>query len=255
MQMDERPRERKASAVAARAVLPPPAEKQKPAFVRRIFGEIAPRYEAMNRLISFGQVVRWRRTLLHRCRIPAKARVLDVGTGTGALAYEIAHRHAGAEVWGCDVADPMLEVGRRHHRHERVHLLHGDALALPFSDATFDVVTSAFVMRNVGDLRAALAEQVRVTRPGGRIACLEICPPGKRNFTTPLFHFHFFHVVPCLGHLLTGSRDAYRYLPHSTLAFPAPPLLAEMMREVGLRDVTYERCGFGTIAIHVGTVA
>ena len=248
MEVDERPGESTAT-----AVLPPLEEK--PAYVRKIFCEIAPQYEAMNRLISLGQVVRWRRTLLHQCRIGPRARVLDVGTGTGALAYEIAHRHPDAEVWGCDVADPMLEVGRSHNRGERVHLLHGDALALPFPDDTFDTVTSAFVMRNVGDLSLALAEQVRVTRPGGRVACLEICPPDRHNLAAPLFHFHFFRVVPCLGRLITGSRDAYRYLPHSTLAFPSPARLARAMREAGLKEVTYRLCTFGTVAVHVGTVA
>ena len=253
MEVDERPGEWTATAVAAQTVLPPLEEK--PAYVRKIFCEIAPQYEAMNRLISLGQVVRWRRTLLRRCRIGTDARVLDVGTGTGALAYEIAHRHPDAEVWGCDVADPMLEVGRNHNRGERVHLLHGDAMALPFADDTFDTVTSAFVMRNVGDLGLALREQVRVTLPGGRVACLEICPPAARNLAAPFFHFHFFRVVPCLGRMITGSPDAYRYLPHSTLAFLSPPRLAEAMREAGLRDVTYERCTFGVVAVHVGTVA
>jgi len=253
MEVDEHPGKRMAPVGTARGVLPPPEEKA--AYVRDLFSEIAPRYEVMNRLISLGQVVRWRRTLLRRCRIGANAKVLDVGTGTGALAYEIAHRHPDAEVWGCDVAGPMLEVGRKNSRGERVHLQEGDALALPFSDNTFDAVTSAFVMRNVDDLPLALAEQVRVTRPGGRVACLEICPPGKRSLTAPLFHFHFFHVVPFLGRLITGSRNAYRYLPHSTLAFLSPPRLAEAMGEAGLRDVTYVRCTFGAVAIHVGTVA
>ncbi len=253
MEVDERPGERKTTAVTAQGVLPPLEEKA--TYVHDLFSEIAPRYDLMNRLISLGQVVRWRRALLRRCQIGPEARVLDVGTGTGALAYEIAHRHPDAEVWGCDVADPMLEVGRNHRRGERVHLLHGDAVDLPFSDDTFDTVTSAFVMRNVDDLSLALAEQVRVTRPGGRVACLEICPPGKRSLTAPLFHFHFFHVVPFLGRLVTGSRDAYRYLPHSTLAFLSPSRLAEVMREVGLRDVSYERYTFGVVAAHIGTVA
>ncbi len=252
MEVDERPGKETATVVTAGGVLPPPEEKA--AYVRDLFSEIAPRYEAMNRLISLGQVTRWRRILLRRCGIGANARVLDVGTGTGALAYEIAHHHPDAEVWGCDVAGPMLEVGRKNRRGERVHLQEGDALALPFADDTFDAVTSAFVMRNVDDLSLALREQVRVTRPGGRVACLEICPPGKRSLTAPLFHFHFFHVVPWLGRLITGSRNAYRYLPHSTLAFPPPARLAEAMGEAGLRDVTYERYTFGTVAIHVGTV-
>lgn len=253
MEVDERSGMQTATVVTAGGVLPPPEEKA--AYVRDLFSEIAPRYELMNRLISLGQVTRWRRILLRRCRIGANAKVLDVGTGTGALAYEIARRHPDAEVWGCDVAGPMLEVGRKNRRGERVHLQEGDALALPFSDDTFDAVTSAFVMRNVDDLSLALREQVRVTRPGGCVACLEICPPGKRSLIAPLFHLHFFHVVPWLGRLITGSRHAYRYLPHSTLAFLSPPQLADAMREAGLRDVTYEPYTFGAVAIHIGTVA
>ncbi|RMF84536.1 MAG: ubiquinone/menaquinone biosynthesis methyltransferase [Nitrospirae bacterium] len=227
----------------------------KPAFVHRIFCEIAPRYELVSRLISLGQIDLWRRELIRRAAIPPKARVLDVGTGTGAIARAIARHHPDAEVTGCDVAEPMLAVARaRNPEPRRIRFVHGDALALPFPDHSFDVVTSAFLLRNVADLHRALREQVRVARPGGRVACLDICPPG-RGLAGALFYPYFFRLVPFLGRLLTPSRDAYRYLPSSTLSFPPPEALAEALGEAGLTRVDYVRCTFGIVAVHVGEVA
>jgi len=126
-----------------------------------------------------------------------------------------------------------------------------DALALPFPDSSFDAVCSGFMMRNVTDIRAAFAEQTRVVRPGGRVVCLEITRPGQPVLRA-LFDLYLFGFVPLIGGLISGRRDAYTYLPHSTLPFPRPPALARIMESVGLRDVRYQTAMLGTVAIHWG---
>ena len=132
------------------------------------------------------------------------------------------------------------------------HWTAADTLRLPFPDATFDAVTSGFLMRNVIDVAGALREQARVTRPGGRVVILESSPP-KDNLLKPFIKIHLNHVIPTLGRLVAGESDAYRYLPDSTQAFQGPEQLAEAMRAAGLADVGYQLFMFGTIGIHVGT--
>jgi demethylmenaquinone methyltransferase/2-methoxy-6-polyprenyl-1,4-benzoquinol methylase len=123
---------------------------------------------------------------------------------------------------------------------------------LPFSDNSFDAACSGFMMRNVTDIRAVFAEQARVVRPGGRVVCLEITRSGLPVFSK-LFDLYFFWLVPLVGGLISGQREAYTYLPHSTLAFTRLPELARTMESVGLQDVRYRTAMLGTVAIHWGT--
>ncbi len=228
------------------SVLPPSAEKR--SYVRRMFTAIAPRYDLMNRLMTFGRDQVWRRTVVRLCALPSGGRLLDVATGTGDIAYEALQRDPTVRPVGLDLTREMMLYGRD----KGIPFTEGDALALPFADATFDAACSGFMMRNVTDVRAAFAEQARVVRPGGRVVCLEITRPAWPPFRV-LFDLYFFRFVPLVGGLISGRRDAYTYLPHSTLAFPRPPELARVMASAGLRDVRYRTAMLGTVALHWGT--
>jgi demethylmenaquinone methyltransferase/2-methoxy-6-polyprenyl-1,4-benzoquinol methylase len=246
-----------------------PSPEEKAAYVNRMFAEIAPRYDLMNRLMTGGQDVAWRRELIGLCDLPPHGSLLDVGTGTGDIAKEALRQHPGITAIGCDFTFEMMAVGSRNSelgmRNEvsdtpipqsairNPHFCQGDALHLPFPDNHFDAVTSGFLLRNVTDLDAALAEQVRVTKPGGRVICLETAPPSQ-VMLGPAVRFYMFRVLPVLGKLVSPRGSAYQYLPNSTRAFPEPDVLALKMERAGLKNVFYRRKMLGTVAIHVGTV-
>ncbi len=234
----------------AMSILPPPQEK--PQYVNRMFAAVAPTYDLLNRLITGWQDVRWRREVIALCDLPPHGRFLDVGTGTGDLAAEAVRRHPSVTAVGCDFTYEMMAHGR-HKASGRIHFVQGDALDLPFPDATFDAVASGFLLRNVADVDRALREQVRVTKPGGRVVCLETTPP-ESALLEPLVRFHLLAVIPALGRLLSPAGDAYTYLPQSTVHFLKPQELAHRMERAGLAHVFFQRRMFGTVAIHVGMV-
>lgn len=221
--------------------------------VREMFARIVPRYDLLNRLMTAGQDVAWRRRTALAAQ-PHGARALDLATGTGDLALEL--RWQGARrVVAADYCKPMLEAARgklRRRGAEEIDLVLADALALPFADASFDCVTSGFLLRNVADLPLCLREMQRVLRPGGRAAVLELTPilPGPLY---PPVTAYLHQLVPRLGGLLSGHADAYRYLAASVRSFPDADHLAAMFREAGFTEVTYHRLGLGSAAIHVAT--
>ena len=217
-----------------------------------MFTDIAPRYDLMNRLMTLGRDQVWRRTVVRLCNLPAGGRLLDVATGTGDIAYEARRRDASVQAVGVDLTREMMLAGQGKHPGLSFPFAEGDALALPFADGRFDAACSGFMMRNVVDIRAAFAEQARAVKPGGRVVCLEITLPRTPIFGQ-IFRFYFFKVVPVVGGLISGRREAYTYLPHSALAFPRPPELARIMESVGLRDVRYRLAMLGTVAVHWGT--
>jgi demethylmenaquinone methyltransferase/2-methoxy-6-polyprenyl-1,4-benzoquinol methylase len=236
-------------------ILPPIEEKR--SYVQQMFTDIAPRYDLMNRLMTLGQDRAWRRTVVDLCNLPRYGRLLDVATGTGDIGYEALKRDLSLDVVGVDLTREMMARGLGKAGGLSFPFGTADALALPFADSSFDAATSGFMMRNVVDIRLAFAEQVRVVKPGGRVVCLEITLPRAPVFG-PLFRFYFFKIVPFIGGMITGQRQAYTYLPHSAVKFPQPPELASIMRSVGLRDVSYRLAmpgiaGIGTVAIHWGT--
>ncbi|MDT8305033.1 MAG: ubiquinone/menaquinone biosynthesis methyltransferase [Anaerolineae bacterium] len=221
-------------------------------YVQEMFARIAGRYDLMNRLMTFGQDVRWRRHVIGQSALPAGGWLLDIATGTGDIAAEAVRQLPGVTAVAADFTVEMMQAGRQAYPARRVlHWVGADTLALPFANHQFDAVTSGFLMRNVIDVPGALCEQVRVTRPGGRVVILESSPP-KRNLLRPFIQLHLGLVIPALGRLITGDADAYRYLPATTERFQAPEALAAAMRAAGLVEVSYRLFMFGTIAVHVG---
>ncbi len=220
-------------------------------YVREMFDRIAPRYDFMNRLITAGQDVRWRRLLLKKTALPARGRLLDLGTGTGDIPLAALRAHPGLSSVGADFSEGMLRAGRARAGHYEVLWLSADMIDLPFPPGIFDAVTSAFAMRNVVDLERAFGEQHRVLRPGGKVFCLDTTPPGY-SLLRPVVQFYLHRVIPFLGGLIAGHREAYTYLPVSTENFLEPEVLAKSMCSVGFRDVAFRRMMFGTIALHWG---
>jgi demethylmenaquinone methyltransferase/2-methoxy-6-polyprenyl-1,4-benzoquinol methylase len=181
--------------------------------------------------------------------------VLDLATGTADLVVAARTLDPRRVVIGADFALGMLDEGRRKLRAHgmRAALAAADALALPFADGAFASVVSAFLVRNLVDLGAGLGEMRRVTRPGGRVITLDIVKLA-RPLRGALFGLYFHRVVPAIGALVAGDREAYTYLPDSVERFLTAPALADAMREAGLRDVRYRTFGLGSVALHVGVV-
>ena len=215
--------------------------------VRRMFDRIAPVYDAMNRVMTAGLDRRWRAITLD-ATVRGGDRVLDACCGTGDLA--IGARKRGAEVTGLDFSPKMLERARR--KDGGIEWVQGDALALPFEDASFDAATVGFGVRNVADLETGLRELRRVLRPGGRLGILEITTP--RGVLAPFYRLWFDRVVPLLGKVLPGGA-AYTYLPASVRRFPAPESLAALLERTGFGNVQYRLFAGGIVALHTGEAA
>jgi demethylmenaquinone methyltransferase/2-methoxy-6-polyprenyl-1,4-benzoquinol methylase len=205
--------------------------------------------------MTFGLDQGWRREVVHLVAPPVGGATLDVGTGTGDFLPELAAWTRTGLAVGVDFTVPMMTAGWPKLAPlgtARAAFVGGDALRLPFPDASFDAITTGFVMRNVTSIEQAFAEMFRVARRGAAMACLEVARP--RSPLVRLGHRIYFEgVVPWIGQLLGGDRRAYTYLPQSARAFPSPERLAEMMRSVGWCHVSYRLVGLGAAAIHVGT--
>jgi demethylmenaquinone methyltransferase/2-methoxy-6-polyprenyl-1,4-benzoquinol methylase len=218
-----------------------------------MFDQIARRYDLLNRIISLGLDQRWRRKTVRALEIREGERVLDLATGTADLALLVARLHPSVSVVGLDPSRKMLEVAERKvaaaDSKDRISLIEGDAQALPFPDRHFDRICMGFGIRNVPDRRKALREMARVTRPGGRIAILELAEP-QRGLLASAARFHVHSVVPWLGSLLSGSRE-YRYLQRSIAAFPSAAEFADTMRASGLDVLACEPLTFGVATLYV----
>ncbi|HEY1554987.1 MAG TPA: bifunctional demethylmenaquinone methyltransferase/2-methoxy-6-polyprenyl-1,4-benzoquinol methylase UbiE [Kofleriaceae bacterium] len=222
-----------------------------------MFDRIAPRYDLVNRVLSLGMDQRWRRRTVRALALTDHARVLDVATGTGDLAVEIARAHPAATVIGLDPSAGMLAIARtkleRRGLADRVELVVGDACALPQRNCAVDAATIAFGIRNVPDRPAALRELARVVRPGGRIAVLELGEP-RRGLLGSLARLHSHWIVPRVGGWLGGTRE-YRYLQTSVAAFPPAAEFAAMMRLSGLTVIEMTPLAFGACTLYVATPA
>ncbi|MBM4423460.1 MAG: ubiquinone/menaquinone biosynthesis methyltransferase [Chloroflexi bacterium] len=227
------------------------AGAERAAYVQTMFARIASRYDLMNRLMTGGQDVRWRKEVIRLAHLPPNGKLLDLGTGTGDLAAEALRQNPTVIPVGGDFTLEMMRVGKTDPARRPLRFTASDALDLPFPDSTFDAVTSGYLMRNVIDVSRAWAEQCRVLKPGGRVVCLDTTPP-PRNFLYPFIHFHLHAVIPAMGRLIAGSSDAYTYLPDSTENFLPAEQLAGRMKQAGFKNVRYRRLMFGTMAIHWG---
>ena len=225
-------------------------------YVRAMFTQIAFRYDFMNRLMTAGQDVHWRREVIHRAALPPGAHLLDLGAGTGDLSREALRQHPGSRVVAADFTLEMMRVGKsRDDRHiskgSGFDWSSADALHLPFPESTFDAVVSGFLLRNVSDVRRCFSEQYRVLKPEGRIVVLDTTPPPD-TWQAPLIRLYLDKAIPLLGSLLTGQGEAYTYLPNSTENFLEAERLAARMQAAGFRNVAFRRLMFATVAIHWG---
>ena len=230
-------------------------EQEAAQWVRGMFGRVAHRYDLANHVLSFNIDRYWRRHTVARVREVLRrprAVVLDICCGTGDLVTAL-ERERGAPVLGSDFCHPMLvsasaKIARRRGGSK---LFEADALALPIADGSLDLITVAFGFRNLANYDAGLHEMRRALRPGGTAAILEFSQPPNRAFAA-LSGIYCHRILPVIGGLLTGSRDAYRYLPESVRKFPEAGELAERMRRAGFREVRFEHLTGGIVALHLG---
>ncbi len=244
-------------------------------WVRGMFGKIAGQYDLLNRLLSFNLDRRWRARMVDRVASalaslpaainhasdagsPPARRILDLCCGTGDVLLALEARTASAantlraHVLGSDFCHPMLVEARRKITNRRLHspLFESDALALPLANDSLDLITIAFGFRNLANYRHGLREFARVLKPGGILAILEFSQPTNRAFAV-LYGFFSTHVLPWVGGLVSGSREAYSYLPDSIRKFPGAEDLAAQIRSAGFAPVEFERMTYGAVALHL----
>jgi demethylmenaquinone methyltransferase/2-methoxy-6-polyprenyl-1,4-benzoquinol methylase len=233
------------------------SEQEASRWVRSMFGRVAHRYDLANHLLSANIDRYWRNHTVAQVRNMLRrpdARVLDLACGTGDLLIAL-EREAGRKLIGSDFCHPMLTGAQTKLRRDRLRsvLVESDALALPFPDASLDLITIAFGYRNLANYRAGLVEMRRVLRPGGALAILEFTQPPNRNFAS-LYNWYSRNVLPVIGGAISGAPEAYKYLPESVRKFPDAPELARMMGQTGFENVTWEYLSFGIAALHIGRV-
>lgn len=220
-------------------------------YVQAMFGRIAHRYDLLNRLMTFGQDIRWRKEAIGKLNLKPGSVVLDAGSGTGDIAFEIAKRYPNTLVIASDFTAEMVMVGKDRPAGKSVAWVIADAQHLPFGKEIFDGVICGFLLRNVPDVDQALNEQHRVLTPGGHTASLDTSPPPK-NFLRPFLDFHLHYIIPLLGKMIAGDSEAYTYLPDSTEKFLTAEDLARRFEQAGFDEIGFVRRMLNTIGIHWG---
>jgi demethylmenaquinone methyltransferase/2-methoxy-6-polyprenyl-1,4-benzoquinol methylase len=218
---------------------------KEPHEVAAMFDAVAARYDLTNDVLSLGQTRLWRRAVARAVDAQPGARVLDLAAGTGSSSLPFAA--AGAFVVPCDFSQGMLRVGKQAH--PELAFVAGDALRLPFADASFDAVTISFGLRNVSDIDGALAEMARVTRPGGRLVVCEFSHPTWRPFRT-VYTGYLMAALPSVARRVSSNPDAYVYLAESIRAWPDQPGLAKRIGAAGWADVAWSDLSYGIVALH-----
>lgn len=221
--------------------------------ISQMFSEVAPRYDLLNRVLSFGFDRHWRRVTAELAKLPENGSALDICSGTGDLAIELCHRWGkGIYVKAVDLSREMLILGetkvKKLELEDQISFQVADAENLPFEENSFDAVTIAFGLRNIIGREKAVREFLRVTKPSGQFVCLEFTPPAPRLFR--LLCFSYLKFVPLIAALLGAEPQAYSYLGDSIKAFPRPQELAKLISGAGWQDVTYRALTFGVVAIH-----
>ena len=223
--------------------------------VREMFDNIAPKYDLLNHTLSMSIDRVWRRRVVGEVRRAKPGRILDVATGTGDLAIALARRIRDVQVLGVDLSEQMLAVARRKIEARgldgRIVLDRGDAERLAVADASVDVATVAFGVRNFGDLGAGLRELARTIKPGGKVVILEFSRPRNRVFRA-LYEFYSCKILPRIGGLVSRDKRAYEYLPASVGEFPAPEEFMAMMARAGFRNCRARSQSFGIAQIYIG---
>jgi len=229
------------------------ADKER--YVRAMFAGIAPRYDLLNTLLSFNQHKAWRRLAVRMAQVRPGNCCLDICTGTGDFAVDLARAVGPAgRVIGADFCEPMIRTGLDKTERAgggRIAMMVANAEALPYASDRFDAATVGFGIRNVAHIERAVGEMARVVRPGGRVVILEFTRP-RPSWFRPLVDLYLFSILPRIGGLLS-RREAYSYLPESMRAFVSREELAAVMERAGLRDIRMRDLNLGTVCIHLGT--
>ena len=224
------------------------SNEQRRANIRSVFDAVAPRYDLMNDLMSMGIHRLWKRTLARRVS-GVFGRVVDLAGGTGDVARLLVHPQRVVVV--CDPSLAMMEVGKRRAGNQNITWLAGEAEQLPLPDASVDLLTVSFGLRNATQLNRALAEVLRVLKPGGRFVCLEFSRPAW--WLAPFYDVYSFFVIPRLGAAVAGEPKAYQYLIESIRRFPDQAGFAHLMEQAGFADVRWENVSFGIACLHFGS--
>lgn len=235
---------------------------EKARYVREVFTEIADAYDAMNNRMTWGMLRGWQRLVMRRTRLQAGDRALDVCCGTGEMTFQARELVGPAgEAVGLDFTPGMLDVAREKLRrlgYRNVTFVEGDALAMPFANASFQAVTSGFALRNVADIPGMIAEMVRVTAPGGRVVCIDVSVPRFFLFRW-FFDIYYYKLVPVFGHKVDKNKKigdrypAYTWLAESLKTLPPQDAIRQMFADAGLLESAYKGVGFGAATVYWGT--
>ena len=223
--------------------------------VREMFDNIAPKYDFMNRAMTFGLDNSWRNKAIRKVADSGSKKVLDIACGTGDMAIKMAKSIPGISITGIDLSPKMLEEGRRkverEHLQERIVLIEGDSLALPFDDESFDAITVAFGVRNFENLEKGYREMCRVLKRHGLLIVLELSTP-QGALTGAAYRFYTKYLIPLAGKMISGDSRAYSYLPESIAAVPQREGMSSLIKASGFSDVSYSEMTFGTCSLYVG---
>ncbi|MCI0184355.1 MAG: demethylmenaquinone methyltransferase [Acidibacillus sp.] len=225
-------------------------------FVHDVFSQIAGRYDVMNSILSFNQHKLWRKFTMRKMNVRKGAKCLDLATGTADWAISLADT-TGKEghIVGLDFCQEMLDVGetkvKRRGLTDRIELIRGNAMDIPYQDSMFDYVTIGFGLRNMPDIPRVIGEMKRVVKPGGLVVCLELSKPTWPPFRA-LYYFYFYRILPFVGRLAVGKAEPYKWLPESLIEFPDRFALAKLFSEAGLEHVDHYALTGGICALHIG---